>query len=921
MRKANYLFRFLIDLFFLFCFVPALSAATIDVMIVYDSTARTWVNSNGGMNAFAADAVARLNQAADNSNVDVIFRLVHAAEVSYTYSGSVSTDLTNLQAGSGNLSVVHQWRDTYGVDLVALLVDTGSAYGTVGIGYLLSTYSGSAGYAFTVSAIQSVDISHTLTHEVGHNLGAHHSKYQTPSPGPNSALNSYSAGWYFTGTNITAYHTIMAYNSDGYGNMYAEAPLFSTPLLSYQGTVAGHAADGDNARTIRQTMDVVAAYRPSPIDLSPESAGFGVSGGIGSIAVTTTWPSFAWTATSNDSWITITSGASGIGNRTINYSVAANPTNSTRVGTITIERMSFVVTQKTVSDTWTQKADFGGTAQYYAVGFSIGDKGYIGTGYDNTYARKRDFWEYDTISDAWTQKVDFGGTARMGAVGFAIGNKGYIGTGFDTTPVIKKDFWEYDPALNAWTQKADFGGTERYQAVGFSIGNKGYIGTGFDGTWTKDFWEYDPALNAWTQKADFGGAARWNAVGFSIGIKGYIGMGYASDGRSRDFWEYDPALDIWTRKANFGGIAEQRAVGFSIGNKGYIGTGDYYTGTTMSCRDFWEYNPVSNTWTQKAPFGGSARYYAVGFSIGTKGYIGTGTDNPWSFYRDFWEYDPGASSLYADFTSAGLYQYDGTTWTQLTGAHPSQMVTTASDFYAVFTGLGLYQWNDSTWTRITDFAPTTMLSSATALYTTFPGYGLYRWNGAAWTPLTSAIPNSMVSSTSGLYANFAGYGLYQLSDTTWTKITDFAPTLMVTSGSTLYVHFVGYGIFTWNGSSWTHITNFTPTLMVTSGSTLYAHFAGYGTYKYNGSTWTLIADFTPTTMVASATTLYTYFPGYGLYQYNGATWNYLTDMIPQSMVVSGTALYVKFAGYGLYHLSGTTWVQITTADAASMVGN
>jgi len=53
----------------------------------------------------------------------------------------------------------------------------------------------------------------------------------------------------------------MAYNSDGYGNYYYSAPLFSTPLVNYQGTAAGDAVDGDNARTIRDTMGVVSVYR------------------------------------------------------------------------------------------------------------------------------------------------------------------------------------------------------------------------------------------------------------------------------------------------------------------------------------------------------------------------------------------------------------------------------------------------------------------------------------------------------------------------------------------------------------------------------------------------------------------------------------------------------------------------------------
>src|SRR5438552_1474100 len=100
--------------------------------------------------------------------------------------------------------------------------------------------------------------------------------------------------------------------------------------------------------------------------------------------------------------------------------------------------------------------------------------------------------------NTWTRKADFGGTARYGAAGFSIGSKGYIGTGYDGSD--RKDFWEYDPVTNAWTQKADFGGAGRWASVGFSIGSKGYIGTGSNRSMTvyyKDFWEYDPATNAW----------------------------------------------------------------------------------------------------------------------------------------------------------------------------------------------------------------------------------------------------------------------------------------------------------------------------------------------------------------------------------------------------------------------------------------
>jgi len=300
---------------------------------------------------------------------------------------------------------------------------------------------------------------------------------------------------------------------------------------------------------------------------------------------------------------------------------------------------TFALSMMYCGDNWIEKSDFSGTAREGAVGFSIGAKGYIGTGEDGSY--RKDFWEFDPLSDSWTQKADFGGTARNFAVGFSIGAKGYIGTGYDETYNIQQDFWEFDPLLNTWTQKADFGGTARETAVGFSIGTKGYIGTGNDDSQStnprEDFWEFDPLLNSWTQKADFGGGVRSDAVGFSIGGKGYIGTGY--DNISwiwKDFWEFDPLLNTWTQMADFGGTARENAVGFSIGDKGYIGTG-----LGWNCKkDFWEFDPSINSWIQKADFSGTARYPAVGFSIGDKGYIGTGSTDDYTLEKDFWEYIP-----------------------------------------------------------------------------------------------------------------------------------------------------------------------------------------------------------------------------------------------------------------------------------------
>jgi hypothetical protein len=238
-------------------------------------------------------------------------------------------------------------------------------------------------------------------------------------------------------------------------------------------------------------------------------------------------------------------------------------------------------------NTWSQKADLGGGARFYAVGFSIGSKGYIGTGFYSQEVRDcKDFWEYDPAANTWTQKADFGGTARDSAVGFSIGSKGYIGTGF------YKDFWEYDPAANTWTQKADFGGTARGFAVGFSIGSKGYIGTGQDNKWNflKDFWEYDPGIvlkgdfNA-DGKTDFiwqntttGQLYYWLMDGLNISSSGYlyngspVGLEWRIDGIGD--LNSDGKSDLIWRNTSTGTLYYWLMDGLNLSSSGYLYNGN-----------------------------------------------------------------------------------------------------------------------------------------------------------------------------------------------------------------------------------------------------------------------------------------------------------------------------------------------------------
>jgi N-acetylneuraminic acid mutarotase len=197
-----------------------------------------------------------------------------------------------------------------------------------------------------------------------------------------------------------------------------------------------------------------------------------------------------------------------------------------------------------------------------------------------------------------------------------------------------------DDELGNWVQSSYFEGQPRSGSVVFTIGNKAYVGLGYDGDdYFNDFYAYDPDRELWDDVATFPGEKRERAVAFSINGKGYVGLGYNRDLDSeelRDFWEYDPASNTWRQIAFFLGTARYNAVGFSIGNLGYVGTG--YDGNYYRS-DFFSYDPETNKWIEIANFPGGKREEALAVVYDNKAYFCTGRNNG-VYNADLWVFDP-----------------------------------------------------------------------------------------------------------------------------------------------------------------------------------------------------------------------------------------------------------------------------------------
>jgi hypothetical protein len=264
-----------------------------------------------------------------------------------------------------------------------------------------------------------------------------------------------------------------------------------------------------------------------------------------------------------------------------------------------------------------------------------------------------------TVSDknAWTRKADPPPMGDTFINGFSIGASGYLFNGFD--------LWQYNPATNEWNRKTDLP-SETGHRFGFCfvIGSKAYMGLGanYEGEYFYDefnsgrynyreVWEYDAAQDKWTKKRDFPGAPRVVPFSFTVNGNGYIGGGDTANGNmneTKDFWKYNPATDTWTQMRDFPGVHSIGFSGFSLAGAGYVleaGPGDPIAPTSANYSNrLWKYNASNDTWEQKANVPSPHFFSAIVFTIGAQAYAALGSsnwDDPEPVERsDFWAYDP-----------------------------------------------------------------------------------------------------------------------------------------------------------------------------------------------------------------------------------------------------------------------------------------
>jgi N-acetylneuraminic acid mutarotase len=275
---------------------------------------------------------------------------------------------------------------------------------------------------------------------------------------------------------------------------------------------------------------------------------------------------------------------------------------------------------------WNSKSPYPSFARHRSAAFSIGNKGYMGTGHINSGTISMaytDWWEFDPSSNTWTQKADYP-QPRFACAGFTIGNKGYLGGGNEQNFGDRDEFYEFNPVTNVWTPKATLpianGG-----GFGFAINGVGYMAL------SGSLYSYNVTTDAWTY-VPCGVPFQDYSSGFVINNKVYVLPTY-----SQTLYVFDPATGITTTKANFIGEARYAACSFAVRGQGYIGLG-WGTSTGNVVKDFYFYDPILDVWdTIPKSFPGVRRNYVPSFVVGDNAYFGTGSNG--TNLGDIWGYE------------------------------------------------------------------------------------------------------------------------------------------------------------------------------------------------------------------------------------------------------------------------------------------
>jgi len=253
--------------------------------------------------------------------------------------------------------------------------------------------------------------------------------------------------------------------------------------------------------------------------------------------------------------------------------------------------------------------------------------------------RNRNMYVYDPTNDIWSPtNAELPFTDKVPSCGFSINGVGYMSD--------ERDLYRYNQNLDKWEiDNAGWGMEGDYRSANlhiFNINNIVYILNS-----DNELWAFDGT--DWEQKKDFPGVVLESRNGalFSAEGKGYaLFYGFENNQFYNDMWSYHPDENQWFPLKDFPIEKSLGVDAFVINNRPFIlaraTTGVEFQEYIIKDDRFELRKSLYETSTKDVEYWLSQEGSLV-FSVGGRGYIGSGIVVSSSFYRfmdDLWRYTP-----------------------------------------------------------------------------------------------------------------------------------------------------------------------------------------------------------------------------------------------------------------------------------------